>query len=167
MLTAMAPHVHIRPAVMADDRLLARLHVAAWAETYCGLLPASEIARRTPQIRQAQWRLALDAGTTRILVAGDVGFVQMGPQRSPGLTGWPEELYALYLLRRAQGAGTGRALLDAAAGAHPFTALLVEGNERACAFYERSGARMLEVRDERIGTVAIRERVYGWQAWLA
>jgi GNAT superfamily N-acetyltransferase len=126
----------------ADD--LAAIHVAAWRETYTGLMPAGEIARRDLTVRRREWTAMLAAGGTRIVIAGQVGFAQMGPQREPDLAArWPEELHALYLLQSSQGTGLGLALLRAVAGTSPFTAFVLDGNARAMAFYRKTGAEVL------------------------
>lgn len=149
-----------------DVEDLARIHVQAWAETYSGLLPEDEIARHGLALRRRQWAAQVVRQDVRIAWLPGLGFAQAGPQRDAGLraAGWPEELYALYLLRAGQGRGLGRALFAAVRGeaAAPMTALVLEGNEGACRFYEAAGARHVETRDERIGQSPIRERVYGW-----
>lgn len=157
-----------RPATLADAEDIARLHLQAWAETYPGLLPEAEIARHTLASRLAQWQSILSKGASRVIIAPGVGFASAGVQRNEPLQamGFRWELYALYLLRAAQGQGLGAALLRAVTGPEPFSALVIEGNDQACGFYERMGGRVLEVRPEKIGEVDIRERVYVWDAGI-
>ena len=134
----------IRDATPEDAEALARLHVAAWAETYPGLMPEAEIARCDLAYRLDQWPRLLASDRTRVAIAPGFGFAMMGPQRSDQFAATqPEELYALYLLRAAQGRGLGRDLFRAVAGAKPFTALVIAGNDRACGFYEARGGRHL------------------------
>lgn len=156
----------IHSATPDDIDMLARIHVQAWQETYAGLLPPSEIARRDIATRRAQWQHQIAAGTSRIAVVPDQGFAQMGPQRDAPLqaAGYGDELYALYLLRAGQGRGLGRALFDAVRGDAAFSALVLDGNVRACAFYEAVGGHLHETRAEQVGDVAIMERVYVWPA---
>lgn len=151
-------------ATLADVPDLARIHVQAWSETYAGLLPPEEIARRDLAVRQDQWTNQIIKGHSRIALVPGLGFAQAGPQRDPALAaaGWHDELYALYLLRAGQGRGFGRALFAAVMADLPATALVLEGNTPACRFYEASGARLIEIRDEHVGLTAVRERVYGW-----
>lgn len=154
---------------MRDDvEMLARLHVESWEETYDGLLPPEEIASQTIDTRRALWQSQVATDTTRIAVEPGLGFAQMGPQRDGALAeaGWEEELYCLYLLRSGQGRGLGRELLESVCGMVPFTALVLETNIRACAFYERQGGVHLETRPEHIGGTPIGERVYGFGAHL-
>ena len=154
----------IRPAAPADARALARLHVAAWAETYPGLLPPETILAETEPGRRLWWERTLRQGAVRVALAPEAGFAALGAQRDDALRadGYAEEVHALYLLRAAQGRGLGRALLRAVWSGRPTTALVVEGVP-ACGFYEAVGARHRATRDERIGTAPIRERVYAWE----
>jgi GNAT superfamily N-acetyltransferase len=156
-----------RPPQPEDAPMLARIHIAAWQETYPGLLPDTEIARASDtRRRNTQWAAAIIRNDTRIALIDDAGFAQIGPQRDKGLAamGYPEELWSIYLLRAAHGRGLGAALLHAALGPapQPFTALVVDGNHPACTFYERMGARLLTIRDDAVGQTPIRERVYVW-----
>jgi GNAT superfamily N-acetyltransferase len=148
-----------------DAPMLARIHITAWLETYPGLLPDDEIARATsPDRRQAQWVATMARNDTRIALIDDLGFALVGPQRDHGLAalGYTEELWSIYLLRRGQGRGLGVRLLRTALGPapQPFTALVVDGNHAACAFYERQGGRLFTIRDDAVGQTPIRERVY-------
>ena len=154
----------VREANQGDADMLARLHVACWAETYPGLLPAAEIARRDVAARRRQWADALGRGIGRVALIDAVGFAQMGPQRDDALRaqGYGEELYALYVRAAAHGTGAAAALLAAVRPTAGWTALVLEGNARACAFYEKIGGRHIETRAEQIGDAPIRERVYAW-----
>lgn len=152
-------------AVRRDAAALAALHVACWAETYGGLLPGSEIARYDLAFRQAQWARVLaglgeDGG--RVVWVPEAGFAMMGPQREAALAAdWPEELYALYLLRAAQGRGLGRGLLDAVR-AGPFTATVVAGNLRAERFYAAAGGVEVSRRVDEVDGMRVTEVVLGF-----
>lgn len=156
----------IRPATLSDAPMIARVNVQAWAETYPGMLPESEIARRTYDVRLAQWTAQIGSGKSRIYVLPDLGFAQVGPQRTPEWleAGYVEELLALYLLRSAQGQGHGRALLQAARSDAGFTAIVLEANARAVRFYEAAGGQLLTTTEETLMDMVIRDRIYGWTA---
>jgi len=47
--------VTIRPAGLDDAPAIAAIHVAAWQETYAGLLPPEMIAAQTVERRLAAW----------------------------------------------------------------------------------------------------------------
>jgi GNAT superfamily N-acetyltransferase len=153
--------------------MIARLHIAAWRETYPGLLPQDAIDRAcSVTARQVQWTKAITRARTcgegRIAVLDDLGFAMIGPQRDAGLAamGYPEELWSIYLLRAGQGRGMGLTLLRHALGANPqpFTACVVAGNATACSFYESRGGQLLTTRADKLGDTPILEHVYGWPA---
>lgn len=155
----------VRPDI-GDAAAIAALHVQAWAETYAGLLPAAEIARYDDGVRRAQWARALggasDKGGGRIVWVREAGFAMMGPQRDKDLAAlWPDELYALYLLRACQGLGLGRAMLAAVQGG-PFTATVVAGNLRAERFYAAAGGVELARRVEDSMGMRVTEVVLGF-----
>ncbi|MCP1167475.1 GNAT family N-acetyltransferase [Limimaricola litoreus] len=158
--------MEIRPALPDDVADLAALHVTCWDETYTGLVPAEEIARYDRALRLRQWEQQIAKGTCRVMIAPGAGFAQVGPQREAALAarGVATELYALYLTRAAQGRGLGRALFAAALGPAPgrLSAMVLEGNDRACRFYEATGARLAERRAERIGQAEITDLLYLW-----
>ena len=111
----------IRPAVIADADAVAQVHVTAWRETYPGMLPASVLAS-VSVVRNAElWRGRLlgPAGRTSTVVATDavgmvVGFASCGPPQR-ALLRYDGEIYAIYILRRAQHQGLGRRLMAAMA----------------------------------------------------
>lgn len=155
-----------RPATLDDIPALVRIHAQSWRETYAGLLPQDQIEQlTTPDLLTARWHAILSPDRGARVAMVDGGFAAMGPQRDEGLqqAGYPQELWAIYLLRCAQGKGWGRALMAAVASA-PFTALVLEGNAPACQFYATSGGRVIAERPETIGDTAINELVYGWKS---
>ena len=153
----------VRLATPGDAGMIARIHVAAWRETYPGLLPEEEIARRDFAMRLRQWENQIARGGSRIVVAPELGFAQAGPQRDETRAeAWPRELYAIYILEAAKGTGIGAALLEAALADDPgpFTALVLVGNDRALAFYEKTGGRQIgRVADPEDGR---EELLIGW-----
>ncbi|MEI4486958.1 GNAT family N-acetyltransferase [Frigidibacter sp. MR17.14] len=168
--------VEIRAATPQDATILARLHVAAWRETYATLLPA-EVARLDPARRRERWRAILEAeisgraggAATQLLLADGLpaGFVTAGPQRHPPLAemGYDGEIRALYLLRRWQGQGFGRRLIGAGAvtlarlGAWAASAQVLASNQPAGAFYAHLGARLVA----RLGGGARAEATWAWE----
>jgi GNAT superfamily N-acetyltransferase len=155
-----------RQATTGDIAQLATIHAQAWRETYPGLLPDSEIERMTSFDRlTAVWTAILSRPDARTVILPDAGFATMGLQRDQALcdAGYPEELWAIYLLQSAQGTGFGRALLASVAGNTAFTALVVEGNSRASRFYEQSGGTIMSRRPDRIGDSKIMELVFAWK----
>jgi RimJ/RimL family protein N-acetyltransferase len=163
ILSRMSP----RLATPADIPMLARLHAAAWRETYTGLLPDAEIDRAcNPTARQVQWARITANPKIRSFVLDDLGFACIGPQRFADMQakGFPEELLSIYLLRIGQHRGHGKALLRAALGPtpQPLTARALVINTRACAFYAHLGGQPQGMVDDHIGDALVTEQVYAW-----
>jgi GNAT superfamily N-acetyltransferase len=112
--------------------------------------------------RRAQWRASTRNADLRITFAEGGGFACLGPQRDPTLLdlGYPEELYAIYVQRKAQGKGLGSALLRPLIS-KPLTILVLAGNAGAVRFYRHFGAELLMERPEKIGDTSIVELVFG------
>jgi len=153
-----------RKATLEDVEMLAQLHVQAWHECYAGLLPETEIATRDLDYRRKIWTKIMKTQIGRVWLIDDLGFAHFGPNREEHFRdqGYPEELFAMYLIR--PGYGLGSVLIKSANGreGQPFTACVLDGNARACAFYEKSGGVHLTTRAEHIGSSKIQDRVYGW-----
>lgn len=142
----------IRPATRADAPAIGEMHARAWAETYPGLVPAALFAEMTdPARRRAAWarNLAeplLAGGTLVAEEAGAIiGFISVCRARDAAL-GTAGEVSGLYLLRRTQRRGIGRALLAAGAtrllaeGIADAAAWVLDANHQARAFYAATGA---------------------------
>jgi ribosomal protein S18 acetylase RimI-like enzyme len=137
-------HWTIATPTLDDADEMASVHVAVWREAYAGLMPADYLASldvaafaehrrariRHPQPDVGEW-FARDA-------AGILGLVASGPARDPGPPE-PFELYAINVLARAHGSGLADDLLDRAIGDRPAYLWVLDGNDRAQAFYRRHG----------------------------
>jgi ribosomal protein S18 acetylase RimI-like enzyme len=131
----------IFPAGPLDAEALAKVHVTAWRETYAGLLPEEFLARMSVEgnARRFARALTFPAPLDVTLAAAEPG----------GLVGYASEgeaeIHTLYLLRRVQGAGLGRALVKATArvlaanGARSLMISVLRDNVKARGFYESLG----------------------------
>ena len=148
--------MRVRPATLDDAEALAGIHVRGWQWGYRRQLPDRYLSGLSIERRVEQWRAwLLDPGATATWVAQDddegsirvVGFVAAGANRDPDPPAGTGEVYAIYLEEDAAGTGVGSALLRRACewlAAHGFTHAslwVLETNERARRFYERSGWR--------------------------
>lgn len=143
-----------------DAARLGVVHVRGWQVGYLGLLPAEALDRLDPVARADWWARVLadqdgapddGPGWTTHVAERDgevVGFVGTGPIRGDGHTepGSTAELF-LYVHPDAWRGGVGRALMATAldrlacAGYADATLWVLEGNDRAIAFYEAAGWR--------------------------
>jgi len=142
----------LRPARLDDAPAIARLHVAVWRETYRHLAPAEAFAKLDEAVRLRSWTeiLATPQPRQSALVAEYdgmlAGFGLAGPSAAAEFGGRAEVKY-LYVDGRFQRRGIGRALLTrlrqdmAAVGFAGIALAVVNGNDRAVAFYEALGGR--------------------------
>ena len=163
----------IRPATLADAAGIARVHVDAWRETYASILSADYLAGLSYADRAARWQRILadpEPGTSTFVAEDDtgqiVGFAGGGPRRD-GPDAFAGELYAIYLLRCAQGQGVGRRLVAAVAGALAQAGmramlLWVFAANPARGFYEALGGQLLAQQPFELGGTTLVEVAYGW-----
>jgi len=128
-----------------EARGKARVHCLAWKEAYRVLLDQAFLDARTYEFSEERALRAFNAGVHTLLAKdGDevVGFADYGPYRGDDLAN-AGEVYALYVLSSHYRRGIGSALMEAALTRMPkyeHTAVWVlEGNERAIAFYRSRG----------------------------
>lgn len=144
--------VILRDARLEDAEAIGVLHARVWADTYRALAPPEAKARLDAARRISAWRAVLadpESSTDLIVaVAGGriVGFTAAGAG-DLAIFGGRGEIRQLYVDQTHQGAGLGARLMRAAAqrladrGYPSFGLAVVEGNDRAKAFYERLGGR--------------------------
>ncbi|HEX4056712.1 MAG TPA: GNAT family N-acetyltransferase [Galbitalea sp.] len=134
--------IEVRPAVAADARGIATVHVEAWREAYPHLLSADTLARLSIDQRELRWAELIPADRPDAWVAVDGGIVIGWATSSRGhLADEPRdlELEGIYIRASHYGSGAGQALLDAAVGTQPAFLCVADDNPRAIAFYERNG----------------------------
>jgi L-amino acid N-acyltransferase YncA len=155
-----------------DATTIGAAHVQAWRETYPGIVPAARLAALDPVERAAVWRSSIAAGR-HVMVAEDeaglAGFALTAEQREPDLLAdHAGEMWSIYLLRRAQRRGIGRALMADAArhllatGIHTMAVWVMAGNVDAVAFYGALGGRALLRRSVQRPTWVLDEIAFGW-----
>ena len=161
----------VRGAKQEDIPSVARVHVAAWRETYTGLMPQAVLDNLSVEERAHMWQGALkEESATSLLVyerEGEVvGFAAVGPEREkhPLYTG---ELYAIYLLGAFHGRGYGKALFDGAvrtlleAGHRAMRLWVLESNPTR-SFYERQGGELGARKEIPFEGTPLIEVAYGW-----
>lgn len=146
-----APMAAIREAVRGDCDAIGTVHVAAWRETYAGLLPDATLAGLSPQRRADMWRRWCDArDPDRLLLLAEDGaglsaFAACRRLPASDPIGTEGEVTAIYVLRRAQRRGIGRALMGrlfalmAGRGMASAGLWVLRENEGARAFYRTLG----------------------------
>jgi L-amino acid N-acyltransferase YncA len=165
----------IREATIDDAPAIAAVHVAAWRETYLGLVPDDYLAGLAVEPRERMWHDVLTHPVDRaVYVAEDaggriVGLASGGPRQTsdPTYAAYAGELYAIYLLRDAQGQGTGRALVRAVAsriaelGMRSLLIWVLADNPSR-RFYEALSGTVVGEQSIAIGGRLLVEVAYGW-----
>jgi ribosomal protein S18 acetylase RimI-like enzyme len=164
----------VRAATVRDADDIAIVHVTAWRETYPGIVPQSILEALSTVARAERWRSILSGQSAgeASFVACDrvgmvVGFASSGPQRyaAPAYDG---EFYGIYVLRRAQGCGLGRSLMQAMAqslrddGRKSANVWVAARNIPARQFYAALGGRFAAVSSDVLGGVVVDAVAYGW-----
>lgn len=146
----------IREAAVGDAEAIARAHVAGWQVAYRGLVPQDFLDAIDIDERTELWRSILTGELTApgvpepanfVAESGGqvVGFANVGSFRDEPENTSAGELWALYLHPDAWGTGAADALMAATMEElmrlETTTSYLwvLEGNARACRFYERHG----------------------------
>lgn len=109
----------IRAATPADADAIAKVQVRAWTRAYADLLPPDAAGPDAVEARE-RWRANLEVGraTRRTTLVYELegriaGYTSVGPARDDDARPDVGELMAVYVDPVAQGAGVGRALMDA------------------------------------------------------
>ena len=159
--------MQIRKLRPGDDLFaVSRVYEESWREAYRGLLPQEylnsiPLGKWVPYLEQA-------GRESLLLLEGEkiVGTASCCASRTPELAGWGE-IVSLYLLPEYWGNGWGKALLSAAVkqlesmGYRDLFLWVLEGNQRARAFYERMGFHPSGAyTEDEIGGVPVREIQY-------
>jgi ribosomal protein S18 acetylase RimI-like enzyme len=141
--------MEVRAALPEDCRSIAEVHVASWQAAYAGLLDSGFLATLSVESRVELWRRVLSQRQSEVLACCAhsrlIGFVSFGPSRDADAPLGRGELSALYVHPRAWSTGAGRGLWNAAhagllaQGLDSVSLWVLERNERAIAFYSKSG----------------------------
>ena len=142
---ALAAGFTVRPMTPADAARVGEVHVAVWREAYAGSMPDDYLAGLDPTTFGSRWAERLATPRTDLAhlagLAPDgtvVGIGTAGPSRDPEPP-TTLELWAINVLAEAHGTGLADLLVEALLGDEPASLWVLEGNDRARAFYRRHG----------------------------
>jgi GNAT superfamily N-acetyltransferase len=165
----------IREAILTDAPGIARVHIDTWRSTYRGIVPDDFLANLSYEARERTWTTSITHADDRdfVYVAEDeqgqiVGFASGGTSQS-GYPDYPGELYAIYVLREAQGKGLGRALFGAVvkrlarSGIHSMIVWVFRDNRPSRRFYEVMGGELLYEKEFELAGARLTEVAYGWK----
>jgi diamine N-acetyltransferase len=161
-----------RDALAQDAEALAALARDTFIATFGPLYPAHDLASFVAQTYGAPIQRAQIADTSRafrLAVQGDdlIGYCGIGPMKLPFDAGGRRtfEIYTLYVVEAAKGAGVANALMDwaiansRARGAQDLYLGVYADNARAQRFYTRHGFEIVGRYDFPVGATIDDERI--------
>ncbi len=141
--------IRVRAADISCCNGIAHVHVESWRTTYRGQVPDDHLDRLSASERAKVWEAEIAREGSGVFVAEDrdsiCGFINFGASRDDDADTHTGEIYAVYLLSEAQGAGVGRKLWEDAIqdlrkrGFNTCVIWVLATNRPAIGFYERMG----------------------------
>lgn len=140
----------IKPAGIEDAEAGAWCHLQCWLEAYADLVDPVKLAERTADIdkRIERWTTAAKEGRPRWVALNPdpeapmrervVGFIAIRANQDEDAP-VPLEVQAIYTRKAWWGTGLGSRLMEVAVGKQPASLWVLDGNERAMAFYRHKG----------------------------
>lgn len=165
--------ITIRTAGPADCEKIGALQVKAWLETYRGLVADSVLDTLSTVDQAANWRRILVREPPVVMAVAEqsngtlLGFAGGGARHGARVT-HDCEIYAIYVLGRAQRQGLGHGLMATvgsqllAQGFHSVCLWVLRDNQRARRFYENLGGIEAGEKIESMGGRPLAEVAYGW-----
>ena len=134
----------IRPAAQSDVPGIAFVHYTSWIETYTGLIDDAYLKTLSVERQLKRAGNELENVTVAELNGEVVGFCRRGACRDQDASNCGEVM-AIYILKKAQGMGIGRALMEkalsalSASGYTQCKLWALANNEHAAGFYKKMG----------------------------
>ena len=178
--------IAIRKARVADAVAIAAVHVAAWRNTYPGILPDRYLAKLSVSRQAVHYDRAIRAGAGVLVATASgpdaapagrplgasriIGFTTAGRARREEINGrhlGEGEIETLYVLDDWRDRGVGRGLLHAAAS-HLVEAgcrsayLWVLRDNPSRGFYERLGGRPVAEAEIRVSGQGVIQTAFAW-----
>ncbi|MER2295393.1 MAG: GNAT family N-acetyltransferase [Desemzia incerta] len=162
----------IRKATYDDIKGLAKVNVDSWRTTYKNIVPDTYLDSMSYDLREKSFQKALDDEQVIVYLAEDeevVGYIIGGKNREiEEFPAYEGELYALYILKEFHGRGIGKELvsklfdeLKAREIQHVMVKVLKDNPAKL--FYQRLGAKYVDVTCFEISHSKLAEEVYGWE----
>lgn len=161
----------IRKGILSDTKGIAKVHVESWKTTYANIVPDEYFNKLTYESREQIWINSIPNGGVYVAENNEgeiVGFSSGGKERSGKYDGFDGELYAIYILKKYQGQGIGKALIQPiideliGMGLNTMLVLVLKDNVSRL-FYEALGGKKIDELEIQIAGKKLTEVVYGWE----
>ncbi|WP_404430830.1 GNAT family N-acetyltransferase [Sutcliffiella horikoshii] len=163
--------IKIRKAILSDKKGIAKVHVESWKTTYANIVPDEYLNNLTYESREQIWINSIPNGGVYVAENNEgeiVGFSSGGKERSGKYDGFDGELYAIYILKKYQGQGIGKALIQPTIdeligmGLNTMLVLVLKDNVSRL-FYEALGGKKIDELEVQMAGKKLTEVVYGWE----
>lgn len=165
--------MNIRQGNRDDIKEISKIYIDTWKSTYSGLVPDNFLNELSYEEGENKWVnfLSNQLHQSFIYVATNdseeiIGFAAARIINDKEFKG---ELYALYLLPKAQGLGAGRSLISTTAehfikeGIFSMMVWVMKNNKSGSGFYKRLGGKYYTHRDSQFGGFLVEDEAYGWK----
>jgi ribosomal protein S18 acetylase RimI-like enzyme len=137
----------IRPASLADIPQMAVLLSASWHRTYDALMGEARVTKATARIHGETALIEAINDPKVIALIAEKGGVILGVAKAERRKAGELHIRSLHIVPKAQGTGLADRLMHAACNAMPeatrLTLDVLEGNDRAIAYYAKTGFSVL------------------------
>ncbi|WP_445667619.1 GNAT family N-acetyltransferase [Oceanobacillus sp. FSL K6-0251] len=164
--------MQIRKASKEDIKSIAKVYVDGWKTTYKGFVPDNYLESLAYGEAEQKWMSFLSSENDPFIYIAvneegkTIGFAAGKRLNHDKFDG---ELYALYLLPKSRGTGTGRQLVSVIAkhlieqGVNSMMVWVMEQNRSGLGFYERMGGKAYLRRKNEVGGMLVEDVAYGWE----
>jgi GNAT superfamily N-acetyltransferase len=163
--------MNVRKAALNDAEGIAKVHVDCWKTTYKDIIPAEYLNKLSYESRKQLWESAIPKGHVFVVENENgqiVGFSSGGKERTGKYEDYHGELYAIYILKKYQGKGLGKILVNPIIKElkkqklNSMLVLVLEENSSRY-FYESLGGKQIDSIEIDIAGKKLIELVYGWE----
>jgi ribosomal protein S18 acetylase RimI-like enzyme len=159
----------IRKAEIEDAMGIAKVQVDSWRTMFEGIVPKEYLESLSYDKREPIWKRAVMENNLYIADENGqvIGFSVGGKERTGNYETFPGELYSIFILKKYQGTGIGRLLVQSVVDdlkkkkLNSMLIWVIEENP-ACRFYDALGGKKIDTREIEIGGKKLREIAYGW-----
>ncbi|KKI92035.1 GCN5 family acetyltransferase [Bacillus sp. SA1-12] len=164
--------MEIRKASKEDIKVVSRVYVDSWKNTYRGLVPDEYLDTLSYEEAETKWIAFLNNESEPfifIAINDDGKMIGFASGQRIDEENFDGELYSLYLLKEARGLGIGRLLVSATAkhliekGIYSMMVWVMKQNKSGLGFYERMGGKEYTNRTSMFGGTTVEDVAYGWK----
>ncbi|WP_242491003.1 GNAT family N-acetyltransferase [Priestia endophytica] len=163
----------IKKANIDDIKVISKIYIDTWKTTYKGLVPDKFLNELSYEEAENKWMHFLNDQIHKSFIYVAINefeeIIGFAAAQSSSDVEFKGELYALYLLPKAQGLGAGRSLISTVAqhfieeGISSMMVWVMKNNKSGRGFYKRLGGKCYTHRESQFGGFLVEDEAYGWK----